>query len=368
VGDRDLIVWLPAINPYWAKRFAALHASGRVRFQCWFNAPRGEGREWLVPDEDMAYPHVFLPPGPRRYLTVARLWARARPRCMFSFHYEPALWPALAIKLVPHGELAYYVEKTFDAWTPRTSVKERLKQVLFRVADVVFSPGQDGARYVARYRPPGKRFGYLPHVLDLEAFRPARAARRPQPDLRLLYLGRFVPEKGLRDLLQAVDALDDDTPVSLQFVGSGSMREEIEAWAAKARIPVKIDAFVQQADLLPFLVNADVLVFPTHGDPYGLVASEAMAAGMTVISSTEAGEITERLTDGEEPARGIVVPQEDPAAIAEAIRKLSVDRETLSSMQQAAAAYADREFPISRWVEAVEAWCADGTVDVRAAS
>jgi glycosyltransferase involved in cell wall biosynthesis len=362
VTDRlDLVVWLPAINPYWAKRLSALHASGRVRFQCWFNAPRGEGREWLVPEEDMAFPHVFLPEGnfghARRYLAVARLWARARPRRMFTFHYRPELWPALLIKLVPGARLAFYAEKTFDTWTIRTPVNERLKHLLFRVADLVFTPGRDAVEYVRRYRPAGP-VEVLPHVLDREAFVPARAARRPEADLRLLYLGRMIPEKGLRDLMQAIDLLGPRFPVRLEFVGSGSMQAEVEAWAARANVPVKMESFVQQADLLPFLVDADVLVFPTHGDPYGLVASEAMAAGLAVVSTSEAGEIRERLTDGPESPRGVIVPAGAPGAIAEAIRDLSVDRETLGRMQEAAAVYADREFRTERWVAALERWCA----------
>jgi thymidylate kinase len=54
----------------------------------------------------------------------------------------------------------------------------------------------------------------------------------------------------------------------------------------------------------------------------------------------------------------VIVPAGAPGAIAEAIRDLSVDRETLGRMQEAAAVYADREFRTERWVAALERWCA----------
>jgi glycosyltransferase involved in cell wall biosynthesis len=354
----DLVIWMPAINPYWARRLSGLHASGRVRFVCWFNHRRGQGREWLVAEEDLAFPHVFLPAHPvRRYLVVARLWLKARPRRMFTFHYTPTLWPALAIRLLPGRDLAFYVEKTWDTWVRRSRLKERLKSVLFSRADVVFSPGGDGEHYVRTYRPEGE-VRFLPHVIDLDAFAPARSRRVPAANLRLLYLGRYVPEKGLKDLMETIDHLGEDGHVELRMVGSGPMRAELESWAAGCAVPVRVEGFIQQGDLLPVMAGADVLIFPTLGDPYGLVVSEAMAAGMTVISTSAAGEIAERLTDGPAAPRGVIVPPGDPAALASAVKRLVGDRDLVRALQAAAAAHADREFVLDRWVEAVERWCA----------
>jgi glycosyltransferase involved in cell wall biosynthesis len=134
------------------------------------------------------------------------------------------------------------------------------------------------------------------------------------------------------------------------------MRAELGAWAAGSAVPVRIDPFIQQSELLPVLAGADVLIFPTLGDPYGLVVSEAMAAGMAVISTSAAGEIAERLTDGPGSPRGMIVPPGDPAALASAVKRLVGNRELLRAMQESAADHADREFGLERWVDAIERW------------
>ena len=146
----DLVFWLPAINPYWAKRLSELNASGKVDFECWFNSRRGAGRDWVVPPEDMKFDYVFLPPGPfRRYREVIRLYAAARPKKLLTFHFEPALWLALLHRLVPRRELAFYMEKTWESFVRRSRYKEALKRIiLFSAADVVFVPGVDAAEYV----------------------------------------------------------------------------------------------------------------------------------------------------------------------------------------------------------------------------
>ncbi len=57
--------------------------------------------------------------------------------------------------------------------------------------------------------------------------------------------------------------------------------------------------FVQKDRLPEFYALGDAFVFPTRGDPYGLVVDEAMASGLPVIASDAAGEITSRVTPEE---------------------------------------------------------------------
>jgi len=85
---------------------------------------------------------------------------------------------------------------------------------------------------------------------------------------------------------------------------------------------VKLAGFRQRAELPRMYAAGDVFVFPTLGDPYGLVVDEAMAAGLPVISTTAAGEIGERVVDG---VNGYLVPPNDPGALAAAMRRLAGD-------------------------------------------
>ncbi len=82
----------------------------------------------------------------------------------------------------------------------------------------------------------------------------------------------------------------------------GTLRQ---ACAARGIRNVSFVGFIQKRELPRYYALADVFVFPTLGDPYGLVVDEAMACGLPVISTSAAGEIHDRVEDG---VNGYIVP------------------------------------------------------------
>jgi hypothetical protein len=92
---------------------------------------------------------------------------------------------------------------------------------------------------------------------------------------------------------------------------------------------------------------ADVFVFPTLGDPNGLVVEEALAAGLPVISTANAGDIRSRIVEG---VTGFVVPPFDPGALADRMRVLAADPAQRASMRQAGVRVAAR-FSMDRYAD-----------------
>ena len=104
---------------------------------------------------------------------------------------------------------------------------------------------------------------------------------------------------------------------------------------------VRFAGFVQPADLPEWYAVCDVLVFPTHGDPNGLVVEEAMAAGLPVIVSDAAGDIRARVPE----SVGRVVPVGDAEALAEAMQALAEPslRDTMAGKASAWVAWRNDE-------------------------
>src|SRR5205085_9708253 len=98
-------------------------------------------------------------------------------------------------------------------------------------------------------------------------------------------------EKGVFDLLSAYEALAPEirNDVGLVFVGDGAARPALQQ-RAEVISPgtIHLAGFAQKEDLACYYALADVLVFPTYSDPWGLVVNEAMACGLTVIASNAA--------------------------------------------------------------------------------
>ena len=127
-----------------------------------------------------------------------------------------------------------------------------------------------------------------------------------------VYVGRLWRDKGVGDLIDAYAKTRSasSAETSLLLVGDGPDEASLRArCAAEGVSDVVFAGFHQQEELAPYYAAADVFVFPTLGDPYGLVVDEAMACGLPVVSSTAAGELRRRVTDG---VTGFITGPGDP--------------------------------------------------------
>lgn len=333
---RDLVFWYPGFNPYLADRFTALANLDIVNFECWFTRTIDPSRSWKVDLADHSFPHVFLPKiriGARDIGVPLDAWRRARPRVILTFHAEPSLIGSFGQHAIPQGKLIYYVEKTFDSWTARTRPKEIAKHVLFKTADGFATPGLDADAYVHKYSRRHAPTFRLDHTLRTEHFAQSIDQRStPKRDIvrsdlglsgfTFLYVGRLWTQKGIGTLIEAfADIEKSGQDVSLLLVGDGVDADQFRAQVTGLGLSrVKFHPFVQQSELPDIYALADAFVFPTRGDPYGLVVDEAMASGLPVVASTEAGEISVRVVDGE---TGYLIGRDDPTSLRMAMTRLS---------------------------------------------
>jgi glycosyltransferase involved in cell wall biosynthesis len=119
---------------------------------------------------------------------------------------------------------------------------------------------------------------------------PAARDWRPHGRLRLMYLGRLSPKKGVENLLEAMRLLGD-VDVSLSIYGSGEdgYVDGLKSLARRLDLPEGKVAFAGQADgadrELAF-ARADICVVPSHTENFCMVVAEALARGVPVIAST----------------------------------------------------------------------------------
>jgi glycosyltransferase involved in cell wall biosynthesis len=147
-----------------------------------------------------------------------------------------------------------------------------------------------------------------------------------------LFAGRLVQEKGTFDLLDAYEALAPEVrkEMGLVFVGDGAVRSTLQRRAAIINPgSIRFAGFAQREQLPAYYALAEVLVFPTHTDPWGLVVNEAMACGLPVISSSAAGCVADLVESG---WNGRVVSARDIRQLASAMDELARDAELRSLM------------------------------------
>src|SRR5690606_3489981 len=170
--------------------------------------------------------------------------------------------------------------------------------------------------------------------------------RPPRGDtLRVVYVGRVIPDKGVHVLLDAVVALARPD-VELTILGRPGFaadapltgyERELRRAAERAAGPVRFGSFVPRPELPALLAAADVVVVPSvWPEPFALTALEGMAAGAAVVAS-DVGGVPEAVGDA-----GVLVPPGQPRALADALESLADDATALDRAARAAVEHARR--------------------------
>jgi phosphatidylinositol alpha-mannosyltransferase len=183
----------------------------------------------------------------------------------------------------------------------------------------------------------GGEYTIVPNGVDVDAA-PSAPARSGE-DMRILFVGRPDERKGLPILLTAFGALVEHVPCRLTVIGAD--REDVLRYVADPELLDSIDIHgrVSGDDLWSELHRADVLCAPSlSGESFGMVLTEAFAAGTPVIASAIAG-YSDVVEDGVD---GILVPPADPQRLAEELQRVYHEPERLRAMGEAARHSAQR--------------------------
>jgi len=336
----------PAETPNWT-----VHRFGIARGLRWWVAPLvvppAIKRVWDATRFDVLRVHSL------RFIGPAALWARRRYR--------------LDVPIVAHH---HHLDPS-----PLNRLIERR---VMNAADRVVVGSQFARRQLAAEL--GCRTDHVtvvPYGVDAR-FSPA--ARRPDLVARhrldgttvALFLGGLKARKNLPLLLDVFARVAPRVPAArLVIAGGGPLRATLEARAAALGLADRVvfTGYVAEADKVDYFNLADVFVFPSAMEGFGLAVAEAMSCGLPVVAS-DRGSIPEIVEDG---AGGFLCDPRAPEGFAEALATLLADAGRRAALGRANRARIDARFRWERCVadttaayeDALLAWRRAGAVGAR---
>jgi phosphatidylinositol alpha-mannosyltransferase len=165
---------------------------------------------------------------------------------------------------------------------------------------------------------------------------PAPRPRDPEEPLRIAFVGQAVERKGLPVLMRAFEGLRRQIPATLTIVGAG--QDEVAPLLVDGGDVTALGR-VGDETRHAVLLDSDVLVAPSlGGESFGMVLTEAFAAGTPVVASDIAG-YRDVVSDGED---GLLFGVADAQALAETLRELALQPELTERLAEGAARSAER--------------------------
>ena len=176
-----------------------------------------------------------------------------------------------------------------------------------------------------------------------------RSLGLPEDAPLALFVGRLAEQKGVADLLAAIDILQHVRPdLRTLIVGDGPLRERLEAMARAFRLVDSGRALFlgHRSDVPRLLAAADILVLPSLYEGLPNVVLEAMRFRKPVVATAAPG-TTEVVVADE---TGLLVPMRNPPALAQAIRRVVADPSLARRLGEAGRVRVEAEFGVDRMV------------------
>jgi glycosyltransferase involved in cell wall biosynthesis len=300
------------LAPYRMPAFRALAQTPGWRLRIYVNAQSEFDRHWDIDAEGLEVETVpgrscvrggrtLHFPSPIQFFRALRSF---RPEAVISAELGMRTFLAWLYCLLFQVPLTIWAVPTRDVLARGGVVRRLIGPALLSRARSVVVPGAEGRRAYRAWGVPEARLFIAPHCHDIDTY--AKALARLDPDsVRLelqaalgcrpriaLVVGRLLQWKGIKEVLDAWDRLPPPLrrDWTLLFVGEGPEANRIDvATATHANGEIVHVPRADPEQLAELYTTSDLLVFPTLGEPWGIVVNEAMACSLPVLCSERAG-------------------------------------------------------------------------------
>ncbi|HTT28275.1 MAG TPA: glycosyltransferase family 4 protein [Solirubrobacteraceae bacterium] len=285
----------------------------------------------------------------RERTAVAELCWRIRPQVVHTHGYRADVLHGTAARGAGFPSITTLHGFTGASW--RVRAYEQLQRRVVRGCDAVIAVSRPLAALITRAGVSPDRIEVIPNAWDSSAVPPLlsrhdarQALHLSDETLEIGWAGRLSVEKGADILVDAMAHLRD-LPIRLSFLGDGPESGRLRRQGTELGLNGKLVFHGATPEAARYLSAFDACVLSSRTEGTPMVLFEAMAAGAPLIS-TRVGGIPDVVSDAE----ALLVPPEDPYALADAIRGLVGDPAGAKRRAAAARVKLEQDFAIDPWI------------------
>lgn len=251
-----------------------------------------------------------------------RLFAKTRPDIIQTHHFNQLFYSFIGAKLV--GAKLFHTEHSLECYEGRRGLRIALRLMSIFCRKVIAIGGESAQFLRTRVGIPARKLTVVRAGIDTRAFNESKSeARRTlglKTDERVVSIvARLYPEKNHRLLLAAFsEVVKRIEGARLLIVGEGiegdNLREEIR----RLKLEDNVSMLGVRRDIANILAATDVFALCSDREGLPVAVLEAMAAGVPVVA-TAVGDLPSVVDDRQ---TGLIVPPQDPAALAQALCEL----------------------------------------------
>lgn len=235
-------------------------------------------------------------------------------------HPAPLIWLAMRFYLCKkrRAKVAVYVHNTYLENVKQRWSKEIMYGSLLRKCDGVIAVSHYVKETILKHvNIPSEKITVIYNGICVQQYQTEYRSKVELP-VKLIYVGRLIPQKGVQMLLQALSLVKCKTDYRLQIVGDGSYRKKLEKLTDNLGLHDIVTFEGVRQDVAVYLQNADVFVHPAVWEEgFGITIVEAMSAALVCIAYQK-GAIPEII---ENEHSGFIIKECDTSALAEQLEK-----------------------------------------------
>jgi colanic acid/amylovoran biosynthesis glycosyltransferase len=306
---------------------------------------RASPRGWLLAARASLWPPRLT--GARRLLQATVLWDEMTRARVDHAHAHFATAAARIANLAwrmggPTYSVTAHAKDIYHREVKPDHLRDKLGHATF-----VATVSEANRRYLDSLVADRTRLHVVPNAVDLR--RLGEVGERRREEGLVLSVARLVEKKGLPDLVEACALLRArGLEPRLEIAGDGPLRSELERGAREAGLEATFHGALPHEQVIGLYRRAAVFCLPcvvaSTGDRDGLPTSllEAMALGVPVVTTGVSG-LSEAVVPG---VTGLVVPEHDPEAIADALARLLRDPDLGARLAAAARERVEEQFDL----------------------